>query len=201
MPFKPATLSKLRGILEPRPTGVDFAFVMNRWAQRVKEARRKRPEVRRPHEIENEKDLLKRLIVVETRSGAPPQKERRGKPRRKRADAERYAAILLAEIFHKFTGREPSRVVRVGITETFERDKSSLFHKFATAAFEAVNLQPSEAAFREAVKEFKNPRAYSRGAVHRALWGGISAHPDEPPNIKWAERSLRPRRKRTFQKA
>lgn len=200
MAFKPDTVNGLRRIIEPQRTEVDFAYVMNMWAKRVKEARKKRPEIRRPHRIENEKDILKSLIIVEARSGPPPEKKKQGKPRRKRVDVERYAATLLAEIFHKFTGRKPTRVSRFGFTDTLMRDKSSNFYRFADAAFRAIKLKPSEAAFREGVEEFNNPSTYSREMVHLALWGGIPRGPDEPPNLSWPERPLQSRRKRTFEK-
>jgi hypothetical protein len=92
---------------------------------------------------------------------------------RPRADKERYAALLLAVIYHEYAGESPTRIVKPRERAQDEREYSSKFYKFAGAAFELVGLEPRPQAFREAWKRWKRSRDFSKDAVRALLWGGL----------------------------
>jgi hypothetical protein len=92
---------------------------------------------------------------------------------RPRADKERYAALLLAVIYHEYAGEPPTRIVKPRERAQDEREYSSKFYNFAGAAFELVGLKPRPQAFREAWKRWKRSRDFSKDAVRALLWGGL----------------------------
>jgi hypothetical protein len=212
MTFDQGTIEKLRGILQPKRKRYDFAFTMNRWAEIVRQKDRVRARLLdetdddffRPIEedeyvvVENEDEHVAHLLglprgtqIKEDESSPPlPKKGRR------RVDPERWAALLLAVVFSEYTKAKPTRIGRnpVKVTSTFERDKTSPFYQFATAACEAIGFYPSEKALREATEAWDRSRRFSKRKLHLLLWGQLPSDDSEGPNLTWPERNL-PRRK------
>jgi hypothetical protein len=195
--FDAAGIEALRLILKPKRGRYDLAFTMNRWSALVRDEIRSRDEGSQDAEptIENLDELVADLLCAppgtvfpEVDNPAPVRK------RRQRVDPERWAALLLAVIFNEYAKGKPSRITQWDHTDTFKRDKTSPFYRFATAAFKAAGLKPSESAFREASERWERSRQLSKRNIGRLLWGRLTRVPEEPPNMTWRQKPLRRRK-------
>jgi hypothetical protein len=122
---------------------------------------------------------------------------RRGRPR---ADFERYAALLLAAIFHEYTRQKPTRITRwdampTDRANTFDRDKTSPFYRFAMACFQGIGLKASEDAIREAAERWERSRDFSKRTVQKQLWGRLRVfgNRSRDPDFACNTQPLRPR--------
>jgi hypothetical protein len=77
-------------------------------------------------------------------------------------------------IYHGFTGEPPTRIVVPDTSEQAAREYGSPFYKFAAAAFEAIGLDPSPQAFREAAERWDKSRDFSKRGMERILWGELT---------------------------
>jgi hypothetical protein len=88
---------------------------------------------------------------------------------RRSHDLERYAALLLAEIFQ--TGKKP--------TPSHRGEKRGLhksaFDEFAAESFKATGLKYSSTAIRKAAEAWRPAANYRRG-TRKLLWGQLVAH-------------------------
>jgi hypothetical protein len=187
------TIAKLRATLEPVRERYGFKYTMERWAELVLDDDLHPASAERVVEpIENMAELVAQILdapreAVDLTEDEPAR--RRGRPR---ADLERYAALLLAVIFHEYTRTKPTRVTRWEETRTFDRDKTSPFYKFATACFAAVGLNASEEALREATERW-NDRITKR-RLRQLLWGRLPKAAEQSPNLVWQETRLQRRK-------
>ena len=105
---------------------------------------------------------------------------------RPRHDFERYAAVLLAEIFHEYTNNKPTR-------PNAELGRSA-FYDFAGACFAEIGLIVREFAFREATEVWQTAYHYDRPMMHQLLWGQLILPDDNRSMMNWSERELHPRK-------
>jgi hypothetical protein len=197
--FNTAALRKLRNTLSSKRDAAndrfDFVFTMRKWKLLVKQAREaNRHTTIEP--LENEVELVAYLCDIPREAVDLTDDELpiRGKGR-PRADLERYAALLLAMIFHEYTGRKPTRVTMSDRVRTFDRDETSPFYQFATACFEAIGLKPREDAFREATERWEQSVDFSKNAMQIHIWGdlrGVDGR-SHAPEFKCNTKPLRPR--------
>jgi hypothetical protein len=201
MTLDPATLKKLRDVLNPVRERYGFEFTMERWTELVLGDDLHPTNANRSVEpIDNETELVAFVLSIPPEEVDPAEDEpirRRGRPR---VDFERYAALLLAAIFHEYTRRKPTRITRSDAmstdrANTFDRDKTSAFYRFATACFEAIGLKASEDAFREAAERWERSRDFFKRSVQKQLWGGLPAFGKRSSDPEFASntKSLRPR--------
>jgi hypothetical protein len=205
MTFDLATLKELEDIIrsvrerhghEPIRARYDLAFTMERWAKLalndLHPSNADRPTV---GSIENIDELVAKLIDAppatrQYRTKQPPV----GK-RRPRADYERDLALALAVIFHEYTNAKPTRVSKnyETVHNTFDRDKTSPFYRFATASFNAIGLKPRDVTFREATERWERSRNFYKQNFRLLIWGQLPPEGKEcrPPNMAWEEKRLR----------
>jgi hypothetical protein len=202
MTFDPATLNKLRDLLNPVRDRYGFNYTMERWAELVLSDDLHPVNANKSVEpIENETELVAHIL------GVPPETVNliedepvrgRGRPRK---DMERHAALLLAVIFHEYTRRKPTRITRsfdvYGLTNALERDKAARFYQFATACFEAIGLKASEDAFREATERWERSKAFFKRRIQQVLWGRLPVFGKRSNDPEFASNTkpLRPRKK------
>jgi hypothetical protein len=204
--FDQAVLQELRDIiksvrersrLKPVTERYDLKYTMNRLAELVCNDLDPREADKPPiTEIENIDELVAKLIVPGPSKRQYHKKEQSIGKRRPRADFERDVALALAVIYHEYTGVKPTRISKnyETTTETFARDKTSPFYRFATASFNAFGLKPRELAFRKAIERWERSRDFHKRSFQLLLWGrlpksGIAGQPD----LRWHEKKL-PRR-------
>jgi hypothetical protein len=125
-----------------------FGFTMERWADLVKRDRRQH--------------------AARTRN----KKRGRGRPY---DDPGRFAALLLAVIVTEYSGKRPARTTRSTETDTKFRDKDYPFHRFCRAACDAIGIDVSDKAFREAIDELSGRGDWEANvpALRKLLWGGL----------------------------
>jgi hypothetical protein len=183
----PAAIARLRVMLGPRPDRYCFAAVMERWAAEVLgepladiSPTPGADQFDWPPEPDGWADELVKQIVLN------PKPERRGKPykpRRPRADRERYAALLLAVIFNEFTGLRPWRTWRnhpkTASDTADDTDKNEPFYQFGAEAFRAIKLEPTWKAFREATERWPRSRGFNKQAMKQLLWGGLGPRQEQ----------------------
>jgi hypothetical protein len=173
--LKPKDIERLRAVLNPRRERFGFAYTMNRWAELALDAEPPSdPRSERSREgpfswlLEDGSDLVGELLPRRLRRSPPPPKKR-GRPR---VDRERYAALLLGHIFQEYTEAQPTR-----IWDAIEDREVSRFYRFATIAFEAIGLEPSDQAFRDVCEAWEEPTKkieFNSQAVRDLLWGGLT---------------------------
>jgi hypothetical protein len=180
--LKPEDIERVRAVLKPRRERYDFAYTMNRWAELAldieppSDPRSERSDAR-PIEgpfswLEDGADLVAEMLEHKVRrqtGQARPPPHKRGRPR---VDQERYAALLLGFIFDEFTEARPTR-----IWDAYEEREASPFYRFATEAFVAIGLDPSDQAFRDVCEAWEEPTKkieFNDQAILRLLWGGLS---------------------------
>jgi hypothetical protein len=175
--LKPKDIERLRAAINPRRERFDFAYTMNRWAELALDAEPPSdPRAERSREgpfswLEDSSDLVAELLTRKLRRSPPPPKKR-GRPR---VDRERYAALLLGHIFQEYAEAQPTR-----IWDAIEDREVSPFYRFATTAFEAIGLEPSDQAFRDVCEAWEEPTKkieFNSQAIKDLLWGGLT--PDE----------------------
>jgi hypothetical protein len=198
MIFDPATLNKLRDLLNPVRDRYGFNFTMERWAELVLGDDLHPANANMSVEsIENETELVAFILAIapeEVKLSEDDPIRGRGRPRR---DLERYAALLLAVIFYEYTKAKPTRVTRADAmtadrANTFDRDKTSAFYRFATACFDTIGLKVSEDAFREATERWNDP--INKRATRQLLWGRLPRANREGPDMVWDEKRLHRKR-------
>jgi hypothetical protein len=196
--FDDNMIAELRETLNPARERYAFKFTMDRWAELILEddlhPANAEPAV---EPIENMAELVAHILdapreAVHLKEDEPVR--RRG---RRRVDLERYAALLLAVIFYEYTKAKPTRVTRSDAmptdrANTFARDKTSPFYRFAMACLEAVGLTASEDALREATERWNDP--IKKRALRQLLWGRLPCPEDQGPNLAWQEKRLRRRK-------
>jgi hypothetical protein len=180
--LKPEDIERLRAVLKPRRERFDFAYTMNRWAELALDAgppsdpRSVRSDTR-PIEgpfswLEDGADLVAEMLnrkLRRKRGQARPPPNKRGRPR---VDQERYAALLLGHIFQEYTEARPTR-----IWDAYGEREASPFYGFATEAFEAIGLDPSDQAFRDVCEAWERPTdeiEFNTQAIKELLWGGLA---------------------------
>jgi hypothetical protein len=139
--------------------------------------------------LENETELVALMLSIPPEAVDLSEDEPtrgRGRPRR---DFERYAALLLAAIFHEYTRHKPTRITRsdsmpTDRANTFDRDKTSPFYRFATACLRAIGLKASEDALREATERWNDP--IKKRMIRQQLWGRLprneARRPEQAPS-------------------
>jgi hypothetical protein len=173
----PAKIANLRAVLEPRRERFDFAYTMNRWAELVLDAEppndpRSERSIEGPFSwLEAGADLVVELLKRKLRrkkGQVRPPPSKRGRPR---VDRQRYAALLLGFIFDEFAEARPTRV-----WDAYEEREASPFYRFATEAFDAIGLDPSDQAFRDVCEAWEKPSGeieFDSQAIKDLLWGGL----------------------------
>ena len=176
--LKPEDIERLRAVLKPRRERFDFAYTMNRWAELALDAEPPSdPRSERSREgpfswLEDGVDLVAEFLgrKLRIKSGqARPPPNKRGRPR---VDQERYAALLLGHIFQEYTKARPTR-----IWDAYGEREASPFYGFATEAFEAIGLDPSDQAFRDVCEAWEKPTdeiEFNTQAIKELLWGGLA---------------------------
>ncbi len=202
--FGAATLRTLRNMLagDAEKDRFDFAFTMRRWKFLVKEDRdaSKRREF---VPIDDLDELVAYMCNIPRDAvdleGDEPTIRARGRPR---VDFERYAALLLAVIFQEYTQHKPTQITRSDAmptdrANTFARDKTSPFYRFATACFDAIGLKGSEDAFREATERWEQSTDFSKHEIQKLIWGRLPAFNNRSNALDVAcnTKPLRPRSK------
>jgi hypothetical protein len=201
MTFDPASLQKLCHLLNPVRERYGFEFTMERWAELVLGDDLHPGNANRSVEpIDNETELVAHILRVLPEAVNLTEDEPirgRGRPR---VDFERYAALLLAAIFHEYTRHKPTRITRwdarpTDRANTFDRDKTSTFYRFATACFQVIGLKASEDAFRETTERWERSRDFFKRSVQKQLWGGLPAFGkrSSAPEFAFNTKPLRPR--------
>jgi hypothetical protein len=98
-------------------------------------------------------------------------------------------------IFHEYTNAKPTRVSKnyETVHNTFDRDKTSPFYRFATASFNAIGLKPRDVTFREATERWERSRNFYKQNFRLLIWGQLPPEGKEcrPPNMAWEEKRLR----------
>ena len=120
------------------------------------------------------------LLVGEPQLRRPPLK----RPKRGRHSADRYAALLLAVIFHEYTGDPPTRKWNAR-----KKMETSPFYVSSSIAFPAIGLPTPWSALHDVCKRWDRSRDFYKRAMEVLLFGGL-----EP---KEGERLPRPRRKKS----
>jgi hypothetical protein len=198
MILDPAKLRKLRDLLNPVRDRYGFNYTMARWAELVLGDDLHPANANRLVEpIENEAELVAHILGAPCEDLTPVEDEPTLRRGARRVDLERYAALLLAVVFHEYTRRKPTRITRSDVmptdrANTFDRDKTSPFYQFATACFEAIGLKVSEDAFREATERWNDP--INKRATRQLLWGRLPRANREAPDMVWDEKRLHRRR-------
>jgi hypothetical protein len=208
MSFDRVKLKELRNIvrsvrerygLDPVSERYDLAFTMDRWVQRALNDLNPRNADQPPiAKIENIDELIAKLTVPGPSRRQYRKKQESTRKRRPRADFERDLALALAVIFHEYTGTKPTRISKnyEVAHDTFDRDKTSPFYRFATASFNAIGLKPKEITFREATERWERSRGFQKKSFQRLLWGGLHHDGNEgPPDLTWQEKRLTRRKK------
>jgi hypothetical protein len=201
--FDQPTLKELRRIirsarerygLEPVTERYDLKYTMNRLAEFVFNDLHPREADKPPiTEIENIDELVAKLIVPGPSKRQYRKKEQSIRKRRPRADFERDVALALAIVYHEYTGAKPTRVSKnyETTTETFARDKTSPFYRFATTSFKAFGLKPKELTFREASERWERSCGFHKESFQQLLWGRLPRDGSEAsPNLSWQEKPL-----------
>jgi hypothetical protein len=203
--FDQTALQELRDILESvwKRRGLDsvserydLKYTMNRLADLVFNDLHPREADKPPiTEIENIDELVAKLIVPGPSKRQYRKKEHSIRKRRPRADFERDVALALAIIYHEYTGAKPTRISKnfEATTETFARDKTSPFYRFATAAFNGLGLKLRDVTFREATEWWERSRDFRKKSFQLLLWGRLPNGIAGQPDLRWHEKKLRRR--------
>jgi len=205
--FDQAVLQELRDIIKsvqgrhglgPLTERYDLKYTMNRLAELVFNDLHPREADKPPiTEIENIDELVAKVIVPGPSKRQYRKKEQSIRKRRPRVDFERDVALALAIIYHEYAGAKPTRISKnyESTTETFARDKTSPFYRFATAAFNAFDLKPRELTFREAIERWERSRGFRKTSFEKLLWGRLANGNAGQPDLRWQEKLLHKRKK------
>jgi hypothetical protein len=155
-----AQIEEIRCLLKPPPTcpfstkykmPVHFgvAYAMRQWERLVRE---QVPAERATDYMPDSEvgPLAAELAGHKRVRPTGPERPLRGRPR---SDEARQAAMMLAAIFHSFTGEEPTR--NEPVRDHGQSAARSHFYKFADASFSAVGLPAQDIVLRETTECWK----------------------------------------------
>jgi hypothetical protein len=201
--FDPGELKELQEILSsarerqtfaPVQQRYDLAYTMNRWAHLALNCLHPTNADKPPlAPIENENELLAKIAPGarrQYRKKRPPMRKRRP-----RVDYERDLALALAVIYHEYTNAKPTRISKnyEAVHNTYDRDKTSPFYRFATVAFNTIGLKPKEVTFREATERWEESKDLNKENFQLLIWGQLPHDGNEGRLLTWREKPLRPR--------
>jgi hypothetical protein len=158
-------ISKVRDALNPRRERYDLAFVMERWVAQVRGEQQSEHGSVGADDFEwNGMDDPEELLA----GPASPRASHR-RPKRGRHPTDSFAALMLAVIFHEFTGEPPTRKWNAR-----RQMETSNFYKFGEVAFrEFLGRTAPWSALHEACERWGRSRAFNKTAMHVLLFGGL----------------------------
>jgi hypothetical protein len=174
-------IKELRVALNPRRERFDFETVMDRWATLVTDEEPDTGWVKEEDFSWSGPDNPVASLTIPPRRPNHPRTKRQG-----RLPADAYGAMLLAVVFHEYTGRVPTKGrqnPRTGV-------ETSPFYRFAAVAFRVLIRRTAPwAALLTACKRWGRSRGFSKEAMKTLLFGGL--RPVE------GEHSPRPRKQKS----
>jgi hypothetical protein len=183
MMFDPATLKKLRNLLETArrksrrdarstpealPSWDRFEFVMERWARLARGEDPTLPE----DPIDSQEEFfgpvsteIDQALIDEI---APPVRApaRRRPSKRGRRPNDEWPELVLAHIYHDFTGKAPTRV-----WDPYMIGEVSPFFEFAELSFKAIGMRARDRALRRITTKgyWTKSRAFKKKYIRKIL--------------------------------
>jgi hypothetical protein len=176
--FTQDEIKRLRAILNPRRERFPFPEAMQRWAAEVLKLEPEFGSVGPEHFVWRGSDdpvatmiLLPRRPIVARRKR--PIVARRKRLGRRPDDTSYFDALLLAVIYHEYTGKAPTRV-----WDPVGRKEASPSFQFAAAAFSMLRRPTPERALREVCKRWARSRDFYKTTMRRLLFDAPARRPD-----------------------
>jgi hypothetical protein len=187
-------IDELRAALKPLRERFDLKVVMVQWATHVKSEEPKTGWVKEdvPSDGSNKPGWEEDGFVWDGSDDpiasltTPPRRPHRPRTKRLgRLPADAYGAMLLAVVFHEYTGRAPTP----GRQNARTGAETSPFYRFAAIAFRLLLRRTAPwAALLDTCERWERSRGFSKEAMKTLLFGGLV--PTE------RERLPRPRKKK-----